>query len=285
MPVREKLSVIVGTKNAENDIGDCLESVKWADEIIVIDDFSADKTIDIARKYTDKVFQRKMTGYPEQMDFGVQKSASRWILVLDADERIMPALEEEILEKLSRPTDASGYLLRRLNLVLGREIRHCGWYEKNNIRLFNKEKVNYDLRLKYLVRMRVLGSLGMLDNDLIHHTCRDLYEYFKRVNLWSTLNTEDLIERGFRVNNLNGIFYFFIKPGAIFFQKYVLKAGYRDRFVGFLVSLLSGITYFLTYLKLWRRQSRGPQSTLWKKSWHNDPVMPGEIYYIEKRFQ
>ncbi|MDP2906075.1 MAG: glycosyltransferase family 2 protein, partial [Candidatus Omnitrophota bacterium] len=135
----QKITCIIGTKNSEADIKDCLESAKFLDEIIVIDDFSTDQTVDIARRYTDKVFQHKLTGYPEQMNYALQQAANRWVLVLDADEVITAELQDEIRKKRTTPFAKNGYLLRRLNIFLGKEIKHCGWYEKNNLRFFDKE--------------------------------------------------------------------------------------------------------------------------------------------------
>lgn len=254
-PLREKISCTVGTKNAENDIRECLESVKWADEIIVVDDFSTDRTVEVARQYTDKVFQNKMTGDPEQRDFAIRQASYRWILSLDADERVSPQLRDEMLEKLSYPQEASGFYLRRLNIFLGKPVKHCGWYEVNNTRFFNKEKARYDTTFKYWMRMEVSGPMGVLKNDLLHYTCRDLRDYFNRVNLWSTLNTEDLIIKGKRVTCLNSPYYFIFKPVAVFFYKYFLKGGYLDGFVGFLICAISAITYFISYAKLWEAQN------------------------------
>jgi len=256
---REKVSCIVGTKNAEADIKDCLESVDWADEIIVVDDFSVDRTVEIARQYTDKVFQKKLTGYTEQKDFALQKTSFRWVLSLDADERVTPQLKEEILEKLAKPDNFSGFLFRRLNIFLGRKVKHCGWYVTDNLRLFNKEKIGYDLDMKYLESMKVSGQLGLMKNDLLHYTCRNLFDYFNRINLWSSLNSQDLINKGLCITLWNGLFYFILKPLAVFLRKYFLKAGYRDGMVGFLICGLSAITYFLSYAKAWEAQQRPRQ--------------------------
>src|SRR5437763_1427524 len=117
MAAREKISCIVLTKDSGEDIGPCLEAVRWADEIIVVDDFSEDKTPEISRRYTDKVFERHFDGYPSQRDFGIRQAANQWVLCLDADERVTPELRDEILERLSASPAVSGFLLRRLNIV------------------------------------------------------------------------------------------------------------------------------------------------------------------------
>ena len=185
---------------------------------------------------------------------------------------------------MSETPRESGFFLRRLNIFLGKEIRHCGWYEKNNLRLFDKENINYDLSMKYLVRMNIAGTLGELDNDLLHFTCKDLYGYFKRMNLWSSLNTEDLIDKGYRITLVNNIYYFFIKPLAVFFYKYFLKLGFMDGFEGFLICSLSAFTYFLSYAKLRRRQGMTMRRVIWRNPWGNDPVFPGRKRFTEKIF-
>ncbi len=254
----EKISCIVGSKNAEKDIGECLESVKWADEIIVVDDFSSDRTIEIAKRYTDKIFQKHLTGYTEQKDFGLQKTSNCWVLSLDADERVTKELEDEIVQKLSSPPEASGFLFRRLNIFLGKPVRHCGWYEANNLRLFDKEKIGYDLTMKYLESMKISGRLDVMEHDLIHYTCRSLDDYVKRMDLWAALNARDLFNKGVRVRPLTCGYYLLLKPAAVFLQKYFLKAGYLDGYVGFLICGLSAVTYFLSYNKLWKMERSSP---------------------------
>ncbi|MDD5679703.1 MAG: glycosyltransferase family 2 protein [Candidatus Omnitrophica bacterium] len=252
----EKLSCTIGTKNAAIDIRGCLESVKWADEIIVVDDFSTDGTVEIARQYTDKVFQKRLTGYTEQKNYALEKTSYRWVLSLDADERVTEELRDEISGKLSAEKDCSGYLFRRLNIFLGKEVRHCGWYEADNLRLFNKEKVGYDLGVKYLESMKVSGKLGVMKNDLVHYTCRRLDDYINRVNLWTTLNAKDLTAKGVRIRPVTAPYYFVFKPVVVFCYKYFIKAGFLDGFRGFLICGFSAFTYFISYAKLWEQENK-----------------------------
>ena len=251
---REKISCIVGTKNAEIDIGECLESIKWADEIVVVDDFSTDHTIKIAKKYTDNIYQQKFVGYAQQRQYALGKTSHRWVLSLDADERITPGLREEILERLSNTGENNGFFIRRLNIFLGKAVRHCGWYETDNLRLFNKEKTTYDTTFKYLDPKVVAGSIGELENDMIHYTCKDIRNYMERVKVWASLNAEDLVTKKLRITFLTAPFYFLFKPALVFGHKFFLKGGYSDGRVGFLISLISAYTYFLSYVKVWQKQ-------------------------------
>ena len=254
---REKISCIIGTKNAEVDISDCIESVIWTDEIIVIDDFSTDKTLEIARRYTNKIYQHPFQSYTQQKDFAVKKTCFRWVLSLDADERVSPQLKESILQKLNEGPQFDGYLCSRMNFFLGKQVKGCGWYEKNNLRFFNKERVSYNIGYYYLEEMNINGKIGRLTHDLLHYTCRELSGYLNRINIWSTLNAKDLINKGLRITYLNSSFYFFFKPGAIFFYKYFFKSGFRDGIVGLVICVLSVITYFFSYAKVWELQQRG----------------------------
>ena len=135
-----KLSVVIITKNEEEDIGPCLESVKWADEIIVVDSFSEDKTVEICRRYGSKVLERKDEGYAKKKNFGIDEAAGEWILSLDADERISPELAEEIKEVLRGKGDDDGYLIPMKFYFFGHWMRHGGLYPKHHLRLFKRKK-------------------------------------------------------------------------------------------------------------------------------------------------
>ena len=250
----EKISCIVGTKNAERDIRECLESVRWADEIIVVDDFSTDRTVEIAGEYTDNIYQQKFVGYAQQRKYALEKTSHRWVLSLDADERITPELREEIMKRLSDTKEHSGFFIRRLNIFLDKAVKHCGWYETNDLCLFDKERIIYDTTLKYLDSKVVVGSIGKLKNDMTHYTCRDISNYMERAKLWASLNAEDLITKKLRITFLTALFYFLFKPPLVFGYKYFIKGGYLDGRVGFLVSAISAYTYFLSYVKVWQKQ-------------------------------
>jgi hypothetical protein len=172
--------------------------------------------------------------------------------MLDADERVSPELKDEIQDILRKNKDYSGFYFKRLNIFLGRPIYHCGWYEATNLRLFDKEKAHYELDFKYIDDVKVEGRLGVVKHPIIHYTAKNLRQYLKKIDLWSSLNAEDLKTKGLSIHLFNVWWYFLSKPLIIFFFKYILKQGFRDGLQGLLISALSSFTYLSSYIKLYK---------------------------------
>ena len=141
--MKSSVSVIVITYNEEKNIYDCLNSVKWADEIVVVDSKSTDKTVDIAKSFTDKVYEKEWEGYAENKNFALSKTTSEWILWLDADERVTNDLAQEIIKTINTDSDIDGYELARKAFFLGRWIKHCGWYPGYVLRVFKRENAPF----------------------------------------------------------------------------------------------------------------------------------------------
>ena len=170
-----KISVIVITKDEEKNISDCLKSVEWTDEIIVVDAESTDNTVDHAKKFTDKVFIKKWEGYVPQKKYALSLASNKWTLSLDADERITPELKTEILN-LSLD-DISGYKIRRRNFLLNKEITSCGWGNDYQLRLFEKEKTNMTDRLVH-EGFTADGKVRKLKNPMLHYTFSHTFSAF-----------------------------------------------------------------------------------------------------------
>lgn len=249
MAEREKISCIVLTKDAGEDIAACLESVRWADEIIVVDDLGDGATREAARRYTDKVYERRGAGYPAQRDFGIRRALHRWVLCLDADERVGPELMDEVRARLSEPPSVSGFYLRRITIALGRQVSHSVWRETNALRLFDREKVSFDLTLRCREEARITGPAGALTHRLLQYGCRDIEGYCKTVDLWSALDARDLMAKGMRIPPGAMPYYLFLKPLALFCDRFVMRSGFRDGFAGLVVASLSSFTCFLSYAK------------------------------------
>jgi glycosyltransferase involved in cell wall biosynthesis len=246
------LSVILLTLNEERNVADCLESVRWVDEIILIDSGSADKTIAIARQYTANIHTIAWQGYGAARNFGVAKAKGEWILWLDADERVMPELAEEIREILRKDDPAvAGYSVARRAFFLGRWIRHCGWYPSRVTRLFRRENGKFS-ETRVHERLLLDGPVVTTHHDLIHYTDPDLNHYFTKFNKYTSLAVEDLRAQGRRFSLVDLL----VRPPFMFIKMYILRAGFLDGIQGLILSVLSSAYVFTKYAKLWESQNK-----------------------------
>jgi len=247
-----KLSVITITYNEEENIRDCLESVKWSDEIVIVDSFSSDKTVEIALRYTPRVFQNRWTNFSQQKSLALKKASNEWVLSIDADERVTPELKEEILGILnsqSHPFD--GYYIGRRNHYLGKFIRHCGWYPDYQLRLFRKGKGRFNERSVH-ESVVMDGQKGYLKFFLNHYSYRSLSDHLNRIDRFTSLAAEEMFTDGKRARTFDFLF----RPLTRFVRMYLIKRGYLDGVYGLIVSIMGSFYVFLKYLKLWEL-SRG----------------------------
>jgi glycosyltransferase involved in cell wall biosynthesis len=246
-----KLSVILITRNEEKNIRSCLEGVQWADEIVVIDQSSTDKTVDISKEYADRVFVVEAKGYcePDRM-VAISKARGEWILYIDADERVSPELKEEILMTISsRKRSHNCYYVPRKNYFLGKWIKGCGWYPGHILRLFKKGTVVFSDQIHQDGTTK--EECGLLRNDLIHLSYQNLEDYFEKFNRYTSRLAQERYEKGDQVSSLNFWVSFLFKPLFLFFRSYFLQRGWRDSFRGFFISFSSGLVIFVTHVKLW----------------------------------
>ena len=242
------LGALVLTYNEEENIEDCLESISWVDEVVVVDSYSEDDTLELASKYTDKVFKRKFDDFASQRNFGLDRLESDWVLILDADERITDRLREQIEGILEAP-GAEGYQVSRKNYFLGRWIKYCGWYPDYTLRLFKLEGNRYDGLVHEGVDIK--GEVKKLEEPLIHYTYQGLEEYLDKINHYTTLDAKEKYEKGVE----KGLVYFLFRPVVEFIKKYILKQGFRLGRPGFILSILSAYYQFLKYAKLWEKNN------------------------------
>jgi len=246
-----KLSVIIITHNEERNIQACLESVKWADEIIVVDAFSTDRTVDICRGYTDRIFQRSWRGFSEQKQFALEQASHQWVLSLDADERVSEELKGEIQKLLAEDPPWDGFYVPRRSYFLGKWMRHSGWYPGYQLRLFRKDRARLSgarVHEGFLVQ----GRIGYLKGDLIHHTHRTLEESFHRLNLYSSLEAQDRLPHQGRVRWHD----FFTHAFGAFFRKYVMQKGFLDGVHGLILALITAMLKMALYMKIWELQRK-----------------------------
>ena len=244
-----KISVIIITKDEEKNISDCLKSVEWADEIIVIDAESNDKTVKLAKIFTDKIFTKKWEGYVPQKKYALSLASNEWVLSVDADERITPELKNEILN-LS-PGNFAGYKIRRKNFLLGKEITSCGWGNDYQLRLFKKEKTDLTDRLVH-EGFTVDGKIGKLKNPMLHYTFSSFTEYFNKINYYTSLKAVELVKQKGEIGGWT-IFSHTVSAFILFF---INKRGFKDGVRGLIISLLHSVSTMLNYIKLWELQNK-----------------------------
>jgi len=245
------VSVNIICKNEEKNLEDCLKSVLWADEIIVVDGESTDGTVEAAKKYTDKVYVNKWEGFAKQRSFALGKSTKDWVLVLDADERCSSGLKEEIVSFLeSNNVDIKGFNLPRRNFFLGKWIKHGGWYPGYQMRFFYRTNARISDRLVH-EGFEVNGKTGVMKNDIIHYTVQSVYDFMNRVNRYSNLQAVEKSKKG-RV----GFWDIFIQPMKSFLVQYIIKGGFRDGIHGLMAHNFDSITRMLTYMKIWEMQNK-----------------------------
>jgi glycosyltransferase involved in cell wall biosynthesis len=244
-----RVSALVITKNEAENIRDCLASLQWADEIIIVDAESTDDTVTQAREFTGKVFIRRWEGFSAAKNFALAQCTGDWVLWLDADERVTPELREEIFSALPNNPAAAGFEMPRLANFLGKWIHHGGWYPGYVLRLFRRGAGRFDDKPVH-EGVQVDGKIARLKNHLLHYTDRNLQHYFEKFNRYTSLAAEELNQRGRRFH----LWDLLLRPSWFFFRMYVLKAGFLDGLPGFILARLSAAYVFAKYAKLWENQ-------------------------------
>ena len=256
----EKLSVLIPTFNEEENLPACLASIAgFADEVFVVDSFSTDRTLEIAKAAGARVVQHEYVNSAAQKNWAIPQCANSWVFILDADERLTPALREELRVLLARPggPGLDGYFVVRRNYFLGGEIRHGGWETNDVQRLFRRDLGRYAEREVHADVEVPAGRSGRLAAKLDHITCppslEGLNRYFQRFNRYTTQAAERYHREGRRPYVWN----FFVHPGWEFFKMYVLKLGFLDGIPGLAVCSFCAFTRFVRYVKLYARIRSG----------------------------
>jgi len=246
------LSVVVVTLNEEERIRACLESVAWADEVIVVDAESHDKTAAIARELTDHVFVRPWPGFAAQKNFGIDQAHGEWILSLDADEVVSPALREEIQAELAAAGRHQGYSVPRRNVFWDRWVRHGGLYPDWQLRLFRRGRGRFVARAVH-ESVVVDGSVGRLRGHLEHRSYRDVADFLERTDRYTTLAADDWLAGGRGTRPFADLV---VRPLSRFLGMYVWRGGFLDGWRGFLLAVLYGYYVFIRSAKIWERARR-----------------------------
>ncbi len=239
------LSVIVITKNEADDIRACLESVAWADEIIVVDSGSSDATVAIAREFTPHVHVHDWPGFGAQKNRALGYATKEWVLSLDADERITPELRDEIAAVIADPAARAAYDLPRLSNYCGRFMRHSGWYPDFVTRLFRRGSARFSDDLVH-ERLLVEGSTGRLSALMLHYAFDNLEEVLRKVDQYSTAGAQKMQQQGRRATLSGAV----LRGWWSFMRTYFLRLGFLDGREGFMLAVSNAEGTYYRYLKL-----------------------------------
>ena len=250
-----RLSITIITLNEEANIRRTLESVQWADEIIVLDSGSTDRTVEICREFTDKVYHQDWLGFGRQKNAAIDKATGDWVLSLDADEPVEPELAAEIREIIASPGANDGYQVPRKTFFLGKWIKHGGWYPDYNLRLFRKGKGRFEERAVH-ESIKVQGTIGRTGYAIEHYAYPDLGLYMASINKYSSLAVTVMSQRGippFKAGWINIL----LRPLFTFVFKYIFRLGFLDGKHGLVLNIFHAYYVFAKYAKAWEHSSRG----------------------------
>lgn len=241
---RVRLSAAVIAKNEEEKIGRCLASLSFADEIVVVDSGSTDRTIEIAEAAGAKVVHHEWEGHIQQKNFAIDQTTGEWVLSVDADEIVSPELRESILKAVENP-DAEGYAVPRPVYYINRWIRHCGWYPDRKVRLFRRDKGRWGGENPH-DKISLEGRSGVLRGDLYHLSFDNISDHMKTINSFTDIAAAEGVAR----SKSAGWFSLLLRPPATFIKMYFLKLGFLDGAPGFIASALSAYHVFSKYVKI-----------------------------------
>ncbi|MBU1000121.1 glycosyltransferase family 2 protein [Patescibacteria group bacterium] len=243
------LSVVIITKNEENRIKACLESVKWADEIIVVDNGSGDNTLNIARQYTEKIFEVNLQDFSSIRNLAIKKTSGDWVFFVDADERVLEPLKKEI-ETVITLSDYSAYAISRKNIIFGQEVKHGPFWPDWVVRLFKKD--NFEEWVGQVHEYpKFKGDLGYSKNSLLHLTHRNIDQIVLKSLEWSKIDAK--LRFDLKHPKMSGWRFLRIFVTEIFNQS-ILRKGFFNGTVGVMDSMLQAFSLYITYVRLWQLQ-------------------------------
>lgn len=245
--MKAEITTVVLTKNEEERLPKCLASLSWVDQILLIDDFSSDETIKIAKDFGAKVCQKRLEDFQSQRNWALKKVKTPWVLFIDADEEVTNDLRKEIASAIMKKEFAGFYFPRR-NIIFGKWIKHSGWYPDYQLHLFKTDKGKYIGRVHE--RVKVKGKVGYLKSYLSHQNYQTISQYLEKLDQYTTLSAKSVIEseNEFKFQDL------IKKPFEEFFKRFFAEEGYKDGLHGLALALLQAFSELILYLKVWEKQ-------------------------------
>jgi (heptosyl)LPS beta-1,4-glucosyltransferase len=240
------LSVVVITKNEERNIEDCLNSVYgWADEIVVVDDQSTDKTVALAEKFAGKIYHRRMDNEGTHRNWAYAQAKNEWVLSLDADEMVSPELREEIATTLA-DTKFHAFSIPLKNYIGKYWVKHSGWYPAGKLRLFMKSRFRYE-EVQVHPRVFLDGDTGHLTKDIIHKGYPDFEHFLQSLNRQTTLEAQKWVDTNRKMPAGTAIW----RTVDRFFRTFIGKKGYKDGFIGLMIAFFASLYQIMSYAKYW----------------------------------
>ena len=268
MPGKTKITAVVITFNEEQKIERCLQSMTWVDEIVIVDSFSTDRTVEICKRFTDRIYQHPWPhSSSEQRKVADRYATNDWILALDADEVVTNGLRDEILALFLTDPGADLFMIPRKEYVAGKWIKAGGWYPQYKTILYRRSMGEWigPIHLKVITR----GRTGYLNHPILHDGYTTFKAFMDKFNYYSTIESEmDYAHHHKRFSLFRAVF----KPMERFFGRFIRHRGYRDGMHGFFMAAVIGINYFLRELKLFEYQYRDQQRDDWDKEYNNTGV-------------
>ena len=252
----QPLTVLIPTFNCEQHLRACLESVKWADELLICDSFSTDSTLAIVREYTDRIIQHEYINSAKQKNWAIPQASHEWVLIVDSDEVLDEALQTEIQTLLQNmPADYDGFRIPRKNLIFGKWLKSSRLYPDYNIRLFRRDRASYQTKEVH-ADILVTGQIGVLQNHLIHHDLEDIEATMQKWGRYIRYEGDEMQKKGRSYAWFNPIF----RPLIVFIYFYFVTGGWREGFRGYFMAVMWSMYVFLKHARVWQLEWEASES-------------------------
>jgi glycosyltransferase involved in cell wall biosynthesis len=246
-----KISAVIITFNEEKNIERCLQSLDWADEIVIVDSCSTDHTVALCQKYTSRIIVHNWEGFVKQKIYATAQASNDWIFSIDADEEVSPQLKSDLLKIKQSISSTVAYRMPRKMFYLGKWIAHGSWYPDYKVRLFDRKHGRW-VGLEVHEFWQADGRCEKLPGEIFHYSYQNLTDHVHKINTLTTKAASEMLHKGKRAT----FWHILINPYLKFIKSYFIQAGLRDGFVGLIIALMGSYYVFLKYLKLWELQRK-----------------------------